>query len=394
MVPVGPSLPPRRRVLVVADAALASVLAAGLGGEITAVADAVAFAEAFAGAAPELVIVAVNLPWASGVAVIAAVRRRFSEAEIVMVGDVSAPGVLQAVLEARVADVVPASIEGIAALFGRVGARVVAARAEVSVAPDPGVLALQAELGTLRAELERAHEASGASRFAAEVAHDLREPARSGRLLLERLDVALAAGDVDAVAPLVARLYDANARLEELVDGALADVRDHVPSDTFVSSHADRVLDEVLDQLAALLAETHGVVSRDALPEVSLHPHQLRQILQNLVANALRYGGDPPRIHVSAARDADRWVLAVADNGPGIPVEQREAIFRPLHRLAAVGASPGHGLGLAICRKVVERANGRIWVEAATGGGSVFFVSVPAAEEPTERIVAGPGRGV
>ena len=366
------------------------------------VSDAVAFAEAFAGPSPGTVVVALDVPWAEGSAVIASVRRRFVDAEIVVMGDVAAPGLVAALLEARVVQMVPASIEGVARLFARWGppvARPAAAPAPVRDAvrasgsaperepPDAVVLGLRAELAAARGELESARVASGAPRFAAEVAHDLREPARSGRLLLERMDAALAAGDLEAAGALVARLYDANTRLEELVDGALADLRDGAANDAIARSHADHVLDEVLDQLAALLAETRGTVTRDALPEVSLHPHQLRQILQNLVANALRYGGDPPRIHVSAARDGDRWILAVADNGPGIPVEQREAIFRPLTRLAAAGAPMGHGLGLSICRKVVERANGRIWVEAASGGGSVFYVSLPAAEAPGGRIV-------
>lgn len=396
MAPDRLSPPPRDPVLVVAEAAMASVLAAGIGGAVTTVCDAVAFAEAFVGPPPGAVIVALGVPWAEGAAVITSIRRRFVDVEIVVMGEVSAPGVLAALLEARVVQVVPASIEGVAALFARWGppgrrACVGAAPgAAADALPDPVVVTLRAELAALRGELDAAREASGAPRFAAEVAHDLREPARSGRLLLERMDAALAAGEHEAAAALVARLYDANARLEDLVDGALADLRGRAPSEAIARSHADHALDEVLDQLAALLAETHGIVTRDALPEVSLHPHQLRQILQNLVANALRYGGDPPRIHVSAARDGDRWILAVADNGPGIPVEQREAIFRPLTRLAAAGAPMGHGLGLSICRKVVERAQGRIWVEPASGGGSVFFVSLPAAEEPAGRIVAPP----
>ena len=372
-----PTLPPPPKLLVVGGEGLCRLFAALRPGSVGA-ADALAFAEAFSGGGFTAAVVAIQTPWVDGSALLGTLRRRFPELPLYVLGDVAVPGVLRAVLDARVADVFADTLEGCAALIERL---------PTGALPLGEDAVLRERVRVLEAEIESLGRAgSDSSRAWAEVAHDLREPLRTSRLLLERVDACLAQADGDGAAALIARLYDATARLEEQVDSALAAVagRAELPG---VSS-ADRVLDEVLEQLQALVEESGATIERSPLPEVSIHPHQLRQVFQNLIANALRYGGDPPRVQVSATLDDRAWVLAVRDHGPGIPVQEREAIFRALTRLGGADAPAGHGLGLAICRKVVERVGGSIRVEDADGGGSVFLARLPAsaADEPTERV--------
>lgn len=374
---IPPVRAPGPKLLVVGSAGHCALFGRLRPGCVTAT-DAVAFAEAFSAGGFTHAVVAMGAAWVDGGALLAALRRRFPDVALYALGDVSTPGVLRAALDARVADVVADTLDGVVALADRLpGGEARGTEGEAELARLRDRVALL--------EAERASGGASGARFAAEVAHDLREPLRSSKLLLERVEGALARGDGEGAVALVARLYEASARLEEQVDSALNAVagREEPPSLTSV----DAVLDEALEQLAQLLEETGGTVERSALPFVALPAAQLRQLFQNLVANALRYGGSPPRVEVSARRDGDLWVLRVRDHGPGIPVAEREAIFRPLTRLVGKEAPHGHGLGLAICRKLVTRAGGTIAVEDAPGGGTCFVVRLPAAaDEPTERL--------
>ena len=118
------------------------------------------------------------------------------------------------------------------------------------------------------------------------------------------------------------------------------------------------------------------------LPTVVGDPVQLGQVLQNLVANAIKFrGAEPPRVHVSAERAGREWTVSVRDNGIGISPEYAQRIFVIFQRLHSRAEYAGTGIGLAICKKIVERHGGRIWVEPAPGGGSVFRFTLPAEEE-------------
>jgi signal transduction histidine kinase len=290
------------------------------------------------------------------------------------------------------ADPVPAGAAGPTAAASPVGEHAVATLAAELRRERARAAALVSEVAALRSAVSREGGAE-AARLAGEFAHDLREPLRSQRLLLERIEAALALGEAEAARPLVARLYDQSERLDALVGGALADLRGQTADASLTVTHADRVLDEVLESLAAALTESRATLVREPLPEVALPPHQLRQVLQNLVANALRHGGNPPRIVVSGQVRAGSTVLLVRDHGPGVPEASRESVFRPFARLAGSEPREGHGLGLAIVRKVAERAGGRVWVEAADGGGACFCVSVPVGvtQETTEGMTPVPG---
>jgi light-regulated signal transduction histidine kinase (bacteriophytochrome) len=129
------------------------------------------------------------------------------------------------------------------------------------------------------------------------------------------------------------------------------------------------------------VSDSGAVVTHEGLPTVSGDPGQLRQLFQNLISNGIKFVEDgPPRIHVSATRDGKEWRIAVGDNGIGIDPNHAERIFAVFKRLHGREAYPGSGIGLSICKRIVERHNGRIWVEPNEGGGSRFCFTFPALE--------------
>ncbi len=109
---------------------------------------------------------------------------------------------------------------------------------------------------------------------------------------------------------------------------------------------------------------------------------QLRQVFQNLLSNAIEYSEDgPPKVHVDAERDGEEWVISVGDEGIGIDPEHVDRVFEVFNRLHTREEHDGTGIGLALCRRIVERHGGDIWVESTPGEGSTFYFSVPARED-------------
>jgi len=141
------------------------------------------------------------------------------------------------------------------------------------------------------------------------------------------------------------------------------------------------VVRKVIENLKAAIEENHAAVTSTDLPAVRGREGYFIQLFQNLVENSIKYRGErPPTVHISAERTGTVWRVAVADNGMGIEPEYREQIFEVFKRLHGNQVS-GTGFGLAICRRVVERCGGYIWVESEIGKGSTFYFTVPAIEE-------------
>ncbi len=217
------------------------------------------------------------------------------------------------------------------------------------------------------------------ARFAHVAAHDLRAPVRTVRSYAELL-ARRYAGRLDETArEFIGYMVEGARRQEELIAGLLR-YATATNAEAGAESRVDlrASLDAALANLAEDLRAAGAEVAVDPLPAVPGYPHQLLQVFQNLIGNALKYRRPevPPRIRVSSAERRDHWLIRVDDNGMGIPSDQHEAIFQPLKRLHGAEIA-GTGIGLPTCRRIVEHHGGRIWVESQPGRGSTFLFTLP-----------------
>jgi PAS domain S-box-containing protein len=231
-----------------------------------------------------------------------------------------------------------------------------------------------------RAELERSN--AELEHFAYVASHDLQEPLRMvasyTQLLARRYRDKLDAPALEFVEFAV----DGAKRMQTLIQDLLAFSRVGTHGAPFVLVDCDDAIAKVLRDLAGLIEETGGSVTPGPLPKVWADASQLGQLFQNLIANALKFrSADPPCVSVRADREGDHWVFSVQDNGIGIPAAHAERIFVIFQRLHTREEYPGTGIGLALCKKIVERHGGRIWVESEAGQGSVFRFTLPVRGE-------------
>jgi light-regulated signal transduction histidine kinase (bacteriophytochrome) len=167
--------------------------------------------------------------------------------------------------------------------------------------------------------------------------------------------------------------------MQVLISDMLSYSRVGISGKPFVRTDCNAILKRSLNNLRIPLEQSGAVVTYDALPEVMADPIQLSQLLQNLINNAIKFHPhqEKPRIHISADRRGKEWVFSVSDNGIGIPAEYHEKVFEMFQRLHDKKGYPGSGIGLATCKKIVERHGGRVWVESEPGKGSTFYFTVP-----------------
>jgi hypothetical protein len=131
------------------------------------------------------------------------------------------------------------------------------------------------------------------------------------------------------------------------------------------------------------IEESDAVVTQDPLPIVTADRTQLGQVFQNLIGNAIKFRGpDRPEIHIGAERQNGKWIFAVRDNGIGIDPQYADRIFIIFQRLHTQEEYPGTGIGLAVCKRIVERHGGRIWVDSEPGQGSTFYFTVLESKDP------------
>ncbi len=212
--------------------------------------------------------------------------------------------------------------------------------------------------------------------FAYTAAHDLREPLRAISMFTEML-VRQTEMDADA-RQTVKFIVDGAARMSTLVEDLLsfATTGRHEPP-RFVD--LQQAVAQATQNLALDIKATAAVVTVDPLPVIQSNEIQLVRLFQNLMSNALKYRcEDPIKIHVSAEPREPGWVIRVEDNGRGIASQDQARIFKPFIRLANRDI-PGTGLGLAVCKKIVEGLGGTIWVESEFGAGSTFCFTIVAA---------------
>jgi len=207
--------------------------------------------------------------------------------------------------------------------------------------------------------------------FADVVAHDLNEPI-AGIAALVRLLERRAAEPPSA--DVLRQLRLSTDRARDLIDGVLVYARAGELSTERIA--LGRLMAEVADDLRASLDGAAATLEVGELPEVEADPRQLRRVLQNLLGNAVKYRSEaPPHVEVSALRDSQEWVVTMRDNGLGIDPEKATRIFEMFSR--DNDTTDGVGIGLAVCRRIVEAHGGRIWAETADGGGSAFRFTLP-----------------
>jgi len=230
-----------------------------------------------------------------------------------------------------------------------------------------------AELARSNAELEQ---------FCNVASHDLQEPLRMvasyTKLLARRYQGRL---DKDAD-EFIAYAVDGATRMQTLINDLLRYSRVETRSKVFEPTDAGAALKWALANLRRAIEETGAIISSDPLPTVIADGMQLGQVFQNLIGNAIKFRSDRPlRVHLGAERKEAEFLFWVRDNGIGIAPQFRERVFVIFRRLHPVEEHPGTGIGLAICKKIIERHGGRIWVESEPSEGATFYFTIPIIKD-------------
>jgi signal transduction histidine kinase len=221
--------------------------------------------------------------------------------------------------------------------------------------------------------------------FAYVASHDLQEPLRMVTnftgLLARRYQ-----GKLDNQAEeFIAYVADGAKRMHQLIEDLLSYSRIGTKGNEFGPVDCDAVLRRTLIGLHVAVDESSAKVTHDPLPAVNGDEVQLGRLFQNLISNAIKYRSrTAPEVHVSCRREGNDWIFAVRDNGIGIDPRYAKKLFVIFQRLHTREEYPGTGIGLAICKKIVERHGGKIWVESELGKGATFLFTVPASNQGTE----------
>jgi PAS domain S-box-containing protein len=237
------------------------------------------------------------------------------------------------------------------------------------------------ELHKLTAELKRSNE--NLQQFAYAASHDLQEPLRGiagfAKLLEKRYK-----GKLDEKADeFIDYIVDDSKRMQMLIKDLLEYSRVSAQGIVFRPTNCSVALEQAIYNLRSAIEESGAEVTYDLLPTLMGDEAQISRLFQNLMSNAIKFRGQEPlRIHISAHRKEDEWLFSIKDNSIGIDPEQATRIFVIFQRLHTRAEYPGTGIGLAICKKIIESHGGNIWVESTLGKGSTFYFTIPDRQEP------------
>jgi PAS domain S-box-containing protein len=236
------------------------------------------------------------------------------------------------------------------------------------------------QLSALNRELERSNR--DLEQFAYVASHDLQEPLRmisSFTQLLEQRYKGKLDKSADEFTEFV---VDGANRMQRMINDLLSYSRVSSRGKPFEPVNNEEILAQVQVNLLLLIEENQALLTHESLPEITADASQMLHLFQNLIGNAIKFRGkEPPRVHVFSESREEEWMFGVRDNGIGIAKEYFDRIFVIFQRLHSREEYSGTGIGLAICKKIVERHGGRIWVESEPGKGSTFFFTIPKRRE-------------
>ena len=238
----------------------------------------------------------------------------------------------------------------------------------------------EVERERLLTELQRSN--AELQQFASVASHDLQEPLRMVSIYVQLLAQRYRETLDPEAQEFIGYAVEGAQRMKALIDALLAYARVGQREGHVSLVDCEVLLARTLTTLHLTVTERQAIITHDPLPTVQGDPVLLGQVFQNLLGNALKFCTPaPPRIHVWAQRAGRQWQFAVRDNGIGIAPQHNERIFEVFQRLHPRAEYPGTGIGLAICKKIIERHGGRIWVESTPGQGTTFFFTLPARDE-------------
>lgn len=242
----------------------------------------------------------------------------------------------------------------------------------------------ESELHVRMEELARSNR--DLEQFAYVTSHDLSEPLRMVSSYTQLLGRRYSAQFDEDGREFMGFIVDGTRRMKRLIDDLLAYSRAGRPNTALRQVALDKLLDEALANLEHAINESKAQILRPAaLPKLACNETGMSQVFQNLIANAIKFKGEtPPAIRIEAQQDGMDWTFSVADNGIGIEPQHFERIFLIFQRLHARTAYEGTGIGLSICKKIVERHGGSIWVESEPGQGTCFKFKLPATPAQTQ----------
>jgi len=214
--------------------------------------------------------------------------------------------------------------------------------------------------------------------FAYVASHDLQEPLRMVTSYLQIIESRYAPQLDNDAHEFIGFALDGATRMKALITDLLAYSRVEGGEKVFEEFDAQIALNKALANLSLVVEDSKAIITADVMPHIKADVVQISQLFQNLIGNAIKFQKEiVPQIHVGVMSKKDEWQFSVRDNGIGIRQQYLERIFVIFQRLHGKDEYPGTGIGLAICKKVVERHGGRIWVESTVGEGTTFYFTIP-----------------